>query len=185
MYFGVDIEYWDRTDIKMFAYMLLDSMSLEAPTIGIKSSVEQDQNSEEEVHIKLMEFDTIWHTRHILNIEDEPIALTISLFGNNTRYFGIKATVFNRNKLREDGIFLKVETEEWRLSEKEITELPKAKRKDKLRYYYSLPQTLEEIGFEYVFRNLKFNHEKIPFIENPYGEATKVDAFSRWIFESA
>ena len=135
-YFGVDVEYWDRTDIKMFAYMLLDSMTLEAPTLGIKSTLEHDPNAEEEVHIKLMDFETVCHSRHILNIEDEPIALTISLFGNSTKYLGIKAVVFNRRKLREDGVFLKVDTDEWKLSDKEIAELPKAKRKDKLRYYF-------------------------------------------------
>ena len=168
----------------MFAYILLDSMTLEAPTLGIKSTLEHDPNAEEEVHIKLMDFETVCHSRHILNIEDEPIALTISLFGNSTKYLGIKAVVFNRTKLREDGVFLKVDTDEWKLSDKEIAELPKAKRKDKLRYYFSLPQILEEMGFEYIFRNLKFNQEKIPFIENPYGEATKVDIFSKWMLEN-
>lgn len=163
----------------MFVYMLLDSMKLEMPTMSIKSSIPVDPDTEEEIHIKLMPIETICHVRHIVNIENEKLPLTISLIGNGQVYFGIKAVTFNRIKMCENGVFLRVDTEEWKLDDEAISQLQKHKRKDPLKYFYSLPAVLETKGFEFIFRNLKFNQEKLPFIENPFGDMTNIDVFSK------
>ena len=57
--------------------------------------------------------------------------------------------------------------------------MPRARRKDPLKYYYSLPEFLEEKGYDYVFRRLQFNGENEPFLENPFGDIVKVDVFDR------
>lgn len=168
----------------MFTSMLLDCMTLEMPTMSIKTTLNEDQDAEEEVHIKFQPIREICHARHIINIENEKLPLTLSLIGNDRQYFGIKAVVFNRDKLREDGIFLKVRTEEWRFSDKYISELPKAKKKDKMLNNYILPLVLESNGFGYIFKNLKFNQNKVPFVENTFGEVTKIDAYYKLVNES-
>ena len=141
-YFGVDIESCDRSDILMFASMLLDSMELEMPTINLQRDANEDSDAEEEVHIKLNTISTVCHARHIIDIEDCKVPLTISLIGNDEKYFGIKAVVFNRAKMKEEGVFLRVDTEEWRYDEETIKKLPAARKKDKLKNFYSLPKMI-------------------------------------------
>lgn len=95
-YFGVTYDSCDRSDIKMFASLLLDSMKLEMPTMSMKRSINDDPDAMEEIHIKLAPIDSICHVRHIVNIENQAVPLTISLIGNDKTYFGIKATIYNR-----------------------------------------------------------------------------------------
>lgn len=178
-YFGVDYTSCDRSDIRMFMSMLLDSMKLEMPTITIKKSINTDVDAEEEIHIKLAPIDTICHVRHIVNIENDTIPFTMSLIGNGEVFFGIKAVAFNRNTLTESGVFLKVETDEWRHTDEYISNLPRHSKKDPLKYYYSLGNVLTEKGFEHIFRNLNFNSDKVPFIENAFGDVTKIDVFTK------
>lgn len=184
-YFGVTFESCDRSDIKMLMSMLLDSMKLEMPTMSMKRSINEDPDAEEEIYIKLQQIDTVCHARHILNIENERFPLTISLISNDTKYFGIKAVVFNRKTLREEGVFLKVDTNEWKLDDEYINALPRHKKKDKLKYFYSLPTVLEDLGFEHVYRNLKYNQNKVPFIETAFGELAYIDVISKKDIENA
>ena len=175
--FGVDVESCDRSEIKMFLSMLLDSMKLKMPTINIKSS---NNDHEEEVFISLDNIQTVCNVRHIIDIDRKRLPLTISLIGNGlNKYFGIKAVTFHREKYREEGVFLRVETEEWKYNEEYIKRLAKHKKKDKLRHFYDLPQILEETGFEQIFSNLKFSQDRVPFIENKFGDVTKIDSFTR------
>jgi hypothetical protein len=178
-YFGVTYDSCDRTDIKMFTSLFLDSMKLEMPTMSMKHSINDDPDSFEEIHIKLASIGTISHVRHIINIENQTVPLTISLIGNDKTYFGVKATTYNRELKCEQGVFLRVDSEEWRYDEKYISELSKNKKKDPLKYLYSLPSKLEDRGFEYIFRNLKFNKDKVPFVENPFGDVTNIDVFTK------
>ena len=178
-YFGVDIESCDRSDILMFASMLLDTMELEMPTINLQRDANEDSDAEEEVHIKLKNISTVCHARHIIDIEDWKVPLTISLIGNDEKYFGIKAVVFNRSKMKEEGVFLRVDTDEWRYDEDTIKKLPAARKKDKLKNFYSLPKILENTGFEYIYKKLKFDQEKVPFIENVFGDVTNIDVFPK------
>jgi len=178
-YFGVDYESCDKSDIKMFISMLLDSMKLEMPTMSLKRTVNDDPDAEEEIHIKLTNIETICHARHIITVDEKSLPLTISLVGNDRLYFGIKAVTFNRQELSEHGIFLRVDSEEWKYDQEYINKLPRGKKKESLKYHYSLPQVLEEKGFAYIFRYLKFNKEQIPFVENVFGDITKIDVFTK------
>lgn len=108
-YFGVDYSFCELADIKMFASMLLDTMFLEMPTMNIGRG-KNNPDAIEEVHIKLKELNIVTHARHIVNIEDSKMPLTISLIGNEERYFGIKAVIYNRSKNKEDGVFFRVDT---------------------------------------------------------------------------
>jgi hypothetical protein len=67
-----------------------------------------DSDTEEEVHIKLRDLNMVCHQRHVVDIEGFAMPITMSLIGNNEKYFGIKAVVYNRIKRKEDGIFLRV-----------------------------------------------------------------------------
>lgn len=106
--FGVDISVCDYSDIKMFASMLLDTMFLEMPTINMGRNKNDDSDTEEEIHIKLRDFNIVCHQRHVVDIEGVAMPITMSLIGNHEKYFGIKAVVYNRMKRKEDGIFLRV-----------------------------------------------------------------------------
>jgi hypothetical protein len=163
----------------MFASLLLDSMKLEMPTMSMKRSINDDPDALEEIHIKLASIDSICHVRHIVELENQTVPLTISLIGNDKTYFGIKATTYNRELRLEKGVFLRVDPEEWRHDENYISNLPKHKKKDPLRNFYTLPAELEERGFEYIFRNLKFNLDKVPLVENPFGDVTNIDVFTK------
>lgn len=178
-YFGVDISSCIAADIKMFTSFLLDTMELEMPTMNMQRNKNDDSDAEEEVHIKLKEIGIVWHARHIVDIEGTKLPLTISLIGNHEKYLGIKAVVYNRAKRKEEGVFLRVDTEEWRLDDEIIKGFPKARAKDPLKYYYSLPKILEEQGFEYIFKSLKFSQDKIPFIANELEEMTNIDVFTK------
>ena len=127
-YFGVDIDSCDRTDIKMFMSMLLDCMVLEMPTINMQRHKNEDSDVEEEVHIKLKPIETIWHARHIVDIEGTKLPITMSLIGCGEKYFGIKTVIYNRESLKEEGLFLRVETDEWRLDQATIDALPKHRK---------------------------------------------------------
>jgi hypothetical protein len=122
-YFGVDFKSWDKNDVKMFLWLLLDSMKLEMPTMGMKKTIHEDPDAEEEVHIKLVHIDTVCHARHIINHHSKKFMLTISLIANDKTYLGIKAWSFNRKSLREYGVFLRVDAQEWKLSPEEISKL--------------------------------------------------------------
>lgn len=87
-YFGVDVDLCDRSDIKMFLSMLLDCMVLEMPTINMQRHQNEDQDFEEEVHIKIRPIEIICHARHIVDIERTKYPLTMSLIGCNEQYFG-------------------------------------------------------------------------------------------------
>lgn len=176
-YFGVDVESCDRTDIKMFMSMFLDCMQLEMPTMNMQRHKDEDSDMEEEIHIKLNPIETICHARHIVDIEGVKLPITMSLIGCGDRYFGVKAVTYNRDTLKEEGLFLRVETIEWLLDQAKIDELPKHRKKDKLKYFYSLPKLMEDQGFECIFNKLKFSQEKVPLIETPLGDLTDVDAF--------
>ena len=54
--FGVDVESCDRSEIKMFLSMLLDSMKLKMPTINMKSA---NSDHEEEVYVCLENIQTV------------------------------------------------------------------------------------------------------------------------------
>ena len=51
--------------------------------------------------------------------------------------------------------------------------------KDKLKYFYSLPNFLVENGFEIIYKKWKFSQDKIPLIENARGDLGDIDAFWR------
>ena len=82
----------------------------------------------------------------------------------------------------------------FRLPQKEIDTLSRFKKRDPLKYLYVLSDQLQDkefqldqdtgasinpYWFESIFRNLTFNQEKIPFIMNPFGDVTNIDAFSK------
>ena len=90
-YFGVDFKSCDKNDIKMFLCLLLDSMKLEMPTMGMKKTINENPDAEEEVHIKLVNIATVCHARHIINHHNKKFMLTISLIANDKTYLGIKA----------------------------------------------------------------------------------------------
>ena len=69
--------------------------------------------------------------------------------------------------------------EEWVYDQQTINSLPKVKKKDPLKYFYSLPKYLEDKGFEFIYKNLKFNLDKVPFIVNNSGEFVHIDVFSK------
>lgn len=67
--------------------------------------------------------------------------------------------------------------DEWRLSEEEIGSLKRHKKQDPLKNMFKLPKYLEDVGFEYIYKNLRFDPDKVPFFENRSGEFVHVDAF--------
>jgi hypothetical protein len=48
-----------------------------------------------------------------------------------------------------------------------------------LKYYYKLPDFLEDKGYNYVFKRLQFNGDNEPFLEDPFGDIVKVDVFDK------
>lgn len=182
--FGVDRQQCSDNDIKMFLTMLLDTMVLEMPTMNTKHNKNEDSETEEEVHIMLRNIGIICHERHIVDVDGSKVPLTISLIGNQERYFGIKAVVYNRLKKKEDGIFLRVDTEEWKYAQEIIDTFPPVRKKDPMKYFYELPKLLDTKGFEFIYNNLKFSEDKIPFITNELGAITNIDSYSKRYLKS-
>ena len=69
--------------------------------------------------------------------------------------------------------------EEWKYSEDAINNLPNAKKKDPLKNFYSLPKYLEDRGFELIYKNLKFNPDKIACVENEENNYVNVHVFTK------
>ena len=136
------------------------------------------------MHIKLKEISIVCHQRHVVEVDNIKMPMTISLIGNHENYFGIKAVIYNRQKRKEDGVFLRVSGDEWKYDEPTIKEMPPVRKRDPLKYFYSLPQHLEDVGFEYIYKNLRFNPDKIPFVENDLGELVNVDVFTKSTVQS-
>ena len=182
-YFGVDVGSCDRSDIKMFMNFILDSMKLKMPTINMRSA-DDDPDQEEEVYISIENIQTVCNVRHIVNIDGKRLPITLSLIGNSEIFFGIKIVTYHREDYFEQGVFLRVDTEEWKYSDEYIAKMPRHYKKDKLYRFYELPTILEESGFEDIFTILKFNEDRVPFVENKFGEVTKVDALCKRDFEA-
>jgi hypothetical protein len=163
----------------MFMAMFLDTMELEMPTMNMSRGKFDDSDAEEEIHIKLREISIVCHERHIVEVDGLKVPLTISLVGNHEKYLGIKAVVFNRFTKKEEGTFLRVETDEWRYDKDTIAKFPPVRKKDPLKYFYSLPKVLEENGFRFLFDSLKFSEDRIPYIKNELGQITNIDCLSK------
>ncbi|CAI2371002.1 unnamed protein product [Moneuplotes crassus] len=180
--FGVDIASCEPEDIQMFANMVLESIVFDITDLNQVPNQPKTEGPEE-VKMKL---NIICHQRHVVDIEKFKMPMSISLIGNQENYFGIKAVVYNRRNRREEGVFFRINgilflklDYEWELPQAEIDALSKAKKKDPLKYFYSLPKYLEEKGFEYIYKNLRFDPDKVPFFENRSGDFVHIDTFEK------
>jgi len=53
-------------------------------------------------------FETVCFERSIIDIGKEKVPFTLSLIGFKDTYVGIKATAFFKNKLKEEGVFFRI-----------------------------------------------------------------------------
>lgn len=60
------------------------------------------------MQIKADQIETVCYSRYIVSVGNEKVPFTINLMGFKDQYFGIKATSFNKQELKENGVFFKI-----------------------------------------------------------------------------
>ena len=163
----------------MFISFLLDACGIEHPTIKGGRAEHKDSDAEEQVFVGRAPVETVCHQTQIIDVGGQKRSMTLALLGCRDRFLGIKVTVFNRQTVREDGVFFKItDTEQWAPNEHQLeafNALGKAKKSDVLRYKYTLAETLlNKGGFRRVFERVKYNENREPYLRGIDDEKTKV-----------
>jgi hypothetical protein len=83
MYFGVQKQDLDRSQVIMFSAYLLNSLFLHMPTMEINKGDDEDSDNEEEVNISQRKIECIAFFRKLVDMQGEKLPLTISLLGHD------------------------------------------------------------------------------------------------------
>ena len=106
----------------MFGSKYLDALQLDMPTMKLNKGDDEDSDFEETILIGEREIAILAHARQMIKFtKNQPSMLvTIELIAlAKTEFFGLRVVQFNQANLQEDGFFIFIDTEVWKMSEKQ------------------------------------------------------------------
>jgi len=121
----------------------------------------EESTANEDIQIQMAPLIDVNYYRTIVGNKYK-FPLTLTLLGCESNILGVKAVVYNPEKMKEVGVFFIVNQEQWGFSEEEKNAVPKRKdyQKDALLDYSYLPGKLKKKGYKKIMSTIKIEYNQ-------------------------